>query len=442
MSIHIHKFGGSCLSAIEDIDAVVERIRLAEKQSVVIVSAFSGVTDRLLKQIENDHISSNLAFVSSIELEHVERVPEINSSPWEAHFKDTLKHLCDSLERYHTQPEEHKKADILACGERLSSLAISAALHARGIPAVPTWSEHAGICLVGRGEDATIDIQATRESLSLPSKAVPVITGWYGISRDGFALLGRGGSDLTATALASALDAASVTIWRDVDGVLALSPRWTLPARNLSNLSYTEAAELAIFSQPMLHPSAVEPLRDSGIPLYLRPLHSPEIGGTIIGPSIRSKEPSVRAVGCLSKLVPLKWNLSNAMSLTESVSDAMGILNRSRINVVSIHAQPGHVRLLVSKRMAARAKRILSERLNLPTPEIGEAMSILCFVGEGIGNDSSTLKKIQEIARIEGLKMEIMYDHPRDHAIHSSVSEDDTEKALRVLCNGLDLLTN
>ena len=192
----------------------------------------------------------------------------------------------------------------------------------------------------------------------------------------------------------------------------------------------------------MLHPSAVEPLRDSGIPLYLRPLHSPEIGGTIIGPSIRSKEPSVRAVGCLSKLVPLKWNLSNAMSLTESVSDAMGILNRSRINVVSIHAQPGHVRLLVSKRMAARAKRILSERLNLPTPEIGEAMSILCFVGEGIGNDNSTLKKIQEIARIEGLKMEIMYDHPRDHAIHSSVSEDDTEKALRVLCNGLDLLTN
>ena len=442
MSVHIHKFGGSCLSAIEDIDAVVERIRHAKKQAVVVVSAFSGITDRLLEQIENHHISSNQAFVSSIELEHVERVPEVNSSPWASHFKDTLKHLCYSLEQYHTIPEKSSKADILACGERLSSLAISAALHARGIPAVPTWSEHAGICLVGQGEDVTIDIQATRESLSLPSKSVPVITGWYGISRDGFALLGRGGSDLTATALASALDAVSVTIWRDVDGVLALSPQWTLPARNLSNLSYTEAAELAIFSQPMLHPSAVEPLRTSGIPLYLRPLHSPENGGTIIGPSIRSKEPSVRAVGCLSKLVPLKWNLSNAMSLTESVSDAMGVLNRSRINVVSIHAQQGHVRLLVSKRMAARAKRVLSERLNLPTPEIGEAVSILCFVGEGIGDDISTLNKIQEIARLKGLKMEIMDDHPRNHAIHSAVSEEDTEEALRILCKELDLLTN
>jgi aspartate kinase len=260
------------------------------------------------------------------------------------------------------------------------------------------------------------------------------------VTKDGYALLGRGGSDLTATAVAAALDASSVTIWRDVEGVLALSPRWTLPARNLSNLSYTEASELALFSEPMLHPSAVEPLRAPGIPLYLRPLHSPEIDGTIIGPSIRLTEPQVRAVGCLPRLVPLSWSLSNALSLTECVSDAMNTLGRARIRVAGIRAQPGHVRLLVSSRMAARAKRILSEKPSLPTPELGDPLSILCFVGEGIGEDSTIRNQIQSFADAANIHLQFSEDEKRDHAIHATVPAYQTEISLQSLCTALDLL--
>ena len=82
MNIHIHKFGGSCLSAIEDIDAVVERIRNSKGRAVVVVSAFNGITDRLIEQIDHRSNSSNSAFTASIELEHIERVPEIATSPW------------------------------------------------------------------------------------------------------------------------------------------------------------------------------------------------------------------------------------------------------------------------------------------------------------------------------------------------------------------------
>ena len=82
MNIHIHKFGGSCLSAIEDIDAVVERIRNSKGRAVVVVSAFNGITDRLIEQIDHRSNSSNSAFTASIELEHIERVPEIVTSPW------------------------------------------------------------------------------------------------------------------------------------------------------------------------------------------------------------------------------------------------------------------------------------------------------------------------------------------------------------------------
>ena len=257
MNIHVHKFGGSCLSAIEDIDAIVERIRDSEGRAVVVVSAFSGITDRLIEQIDYRPSSSNSAFTASIELEHIERVPEIVTSPWCIRFADTLNHLTSALDSHAEQANVEVRADALACGERLSSIAIAAALDTRGIPSMPAWSEDTGIRLIGRGEDARIDANRTRELLEIPTGSVPIITGWYGVTKDGYALLGRGGSDLTATAVAAALDASSVTIWRDVEGVLALSPKWTLPARNLSNLSYTEASEFALFSEPMLHPSAV-----------------------------------------------------------------------------------------------------------------------------------------------------------------------------------------
>mgnify|MGYP001192059845 CR=1 FL=1 len=440
MNLHIHKFGGSCLSAIEDIDAIVERVRHSEGRAVVVVSAFHGITDRLIEQIDYRSDPSNSAFTASIELQHIERVPEITTSPWNIRFAETLHHLCELLDSHAEAANIEIRADALACGERLSSLAIAAALDARGIPSMPAWSEDVGIRLIGRGEDARVDVNLTKELLRVPEGAVPVITGWYGVTKDGYALLGRGGSDLTATAVAEALDASSVTIWRDVEGVLALSPRWTLPARNLSNLSYTEAAEFALFSEPMLHPSAVEPLRAPGIPLYLRPLHSPEVDGTIIGPSIRLETPSVRAVGCIPRLVPLSWSLSSALSLAECVSDAMATLGRARIRVASIRAQPGRVRLLVSSRMAARARRILSEKPSLPTPELGEPISILCFVGEGIGIGESIRSEIESFSEDSNIELKFSDDERRDHAIHATVPAKETERALQSLCTALDLL--
>ena len=441
MNVHVHKFGGSCLSAVEDIDAIVERVRESDGQAIVVVSAFRGITDRLLEQIDYESPTSNTAFTASIELEHIERVPEIATSPWCIRFAETLHHLSNCLDSHQELPDIDVRADALACGERLSSLAIAAALDARGIPAIPAWSEDIGIRLIGRGEDARINANLTKQSLQLPAGSVPVITGWYGATNSGYALLGRGGSDLTATAVAAAVDASSVTIWRDVEGVLALSPQWTLPARNLSNLSYTEASELALFSQPMLHPSAVEPLREPGIPLNLRPLHNPDDHGTIIGPSIRLESPTVRAVGCIPRQVPFSWSLSSAISLTECVTDAMSALGRARIRVSSIRAHPGRVRLLISSRMAARARRILSGKPSLPTPEMGAPVSILCFVGEGIGSDSDIREKIENHAKSSGIDLQYSDQEERDHAIHATVPAKQTEEALRTLCTALDLLS-
>ena len=152
MSIHVHKFGGSCLSAVEDIDAIVERIRESEGQKVVVVSAFRGITDRIIEQIDFDSTTPNSAFTASIELEHLERVPEIATSPWCIRFSDTLHHLSSCLDSHRASPDVEVRADALACGERLSSLAITAALDARGVPA----AAESGLGR-GRGDDGGLD---------------------------------------------------------------------------------------------------------------------------------------------------------------------------------------------------------------------------------------------------------------------------------------------
>jgi phosphoheptose isomerase len=90
--------------------------------------------------------------------------------------------------------------------------------------------------------------------------------------------------------------------------------------------------------------------------------------------------------------------------------------------------------------MAARAKRILSEKPSLPTPELGTPLSILCFVGEGIGEDQQIRKQIESFASESNVQLNFSEDEKRDHAIHATVPANQTERSLQSLCAALDLL--
>jgi len=440
--VSIHKFGGSCLSTPDDIEAICARIAAQPGEIVAVVSAFHGVTDRLIEQLHAGDTRNIDAFVSAIELHHIERVPQITESVWHEQFRATLTKLADALHTYAVTPTREGRAQTLACGERLSSLCIAAALNAFGTAGTPAWSEDVGIRLDGVGEAAVVDIEATRANLDLPKGAVPILTGWYGMSGEGLALLGRGGSDLTATSLGAVMDAEEVTIWRDVPGVLALAPRWSLPSRNVNYLSYTEAAELALFSEPMLHPIAVEPLRDLGIPLRLRPLHQPEAVGTQIGPSISTDtDQMVRAIGCLPHLVPITWRLSSAVSLATIVGEATQILARARIRVWSLRAKPGEARLLIDSRSALRATRLLERMSGLPMPEVGDEISLICFVGEEIGWNVDAKSRIQSVADEYNLDLRPFDEGLRPHALQFTMPAGRTEAVLRRICEALGLLT-
>jgi len=439
--VKIFKFGGSCLKESGDLEAVVQRIAESNcEKTVVVVSALHGVTDRILERLERNERESISAFVTSIEMIHLEISPALVNDAFYCKFQDALAGLSDALLDNCDEPSERSRVRAQIAGEQMSSVTVSAAVRACGIDSIPIWSEEIGIKIHKVKGESVIDINSTIQSLNLPDASVLVVTGWYGVYNEGLGLLARGGSDLTATSLAAVVNASEVTIWRDVPGVLALSPRWAIPSRNLPYLSYTEAQELALFSEPVLHPFAVEPLRKEGIPLRLRPLHDPNNFGSCIGPSIATGEPRVCAVGCLPHLVPLTMRLSGVMSVAKVVADATTLLDRARVRVWSLRARPNEARFLVSERIASHAMRLLSQSPGLPTPNQGDPISILCLVGESIGDNFSISSEIEEFARQSGLEFTRLDEGKRDHALHYTVSDGQTQDALIAIAKNFDLL--
>ncbi|HJM19901.1 MAG TPA: hypothetical protein QF802_05545 [Candidatus Thalassarchaeaceae archaeon] len=439
----VFKFGGSCLKESHDIDAIIQRVKESESErTIVVVSALHGITDRIIERLERNERDTISAFVASIELFHLEISPTLVNAQFYPIFLDAVEGLADALKAHCGNPIEDFRAKALIAGERMSSVVVASSLAESGIDSAPAWADEVGIQISTIRGSTVIDIEATEKCLNLPDVKVPVVTGWYGVDGDELSLLARGGSDLTATSLSAVLAASDVTIWRDVPGVLALAPRWSIPSRNLPYLSYTEAQELALFSEPMLHPFAVEPLREEGIPLHLRPLHDPSKVGSCIGPYIATGPPQVRAVGCLPHLVPLTLKLSGVISVAKLVGDATSLLERSRIRVWSLQARPSEARFLVSERFVSKAIRLLSESPSLPTPHRGESIAILCFVGESIGISGDIAREIEIFASHSDLEFTSLDEGKRDHALHYTVLDSHTQVALMSLAEKLDLLVS
>jgi aspartate kinase len=187
------------------------------------------------------------------------------------------------------------RATVLAVGERVCTAIVEAALRARGIEAHAL--DGASLLRSDAGfAEAAVDYAATRGLArtavgSLGPRAVPVVTGFVAGTESGeTTLLGRGGSDLTATVLGWALEAERVEIWSDVDGVMTADPRVDRGARTIERLSYAEATALARAGAKVLHPRTLEPLEGAGIPVFVGNTLRPGGPGTWIGPVDAGKE--------------------------------------------------------------------------------------------------------------------------------------------------------
>jgi len=225
----VQKYGGTSVGDVERIKKVAERVKLSVDQGnelVVVVSARAGVTNELLAR---------------------------------------AKAVC-------AQPPERELDMLLAVGEQETIALVAMALHGQGINAVSYTGGQAGIYtdrVHTKAKIKTINPKAVEKDLA--AGRVVIVAGFQGVNEEGqITTLGRGGSDLTAIALAAAVRADRCEIYTDVDGVYTADPRLVQDARKLNEISYDEMLELASSGSKVMQSRSVEFAKKHGVVFEVR----------------------------------------------------------------------------------------------------------------------------------------------------------------------------
>tara|TARA_B100000683_G_scaffold72017_1_gene70521 strand:+ start:3900 stop:5144 length:1245 start_codon:yes stop_codon:yes gene_type:complete len=297
--IIVHKFGGSCLREGKDIDRIGEIIKNHQGRNLVVVSALWGMTDRLKRASNEPRYANRL--VQDLIYQHLRFAPGLDKGPFAELFQNVITGISNELLNY-TSGEKSLNSEnlILAAGERLSALAVAHRLRQNGFErAHPVGAEDIGLRLKGVGRAKEIDIISSKQQLDIESLVgIPILTGWFGEGDDGnIALLTRGGSDHSAAAFANLTSASKLILWKDIDGIKRLNPRWGINTPTIPYLGYGQAAELSMHGTPIIHPATVLPLVSEGIPIEIKNFHDPEgIISTTIGPDVDNE--TIVAIGC------------------------------------------------------------------------------------------------------------------------------------------------
>jgi aspartokinase/homoserine dehydrogenase 1 len=319
--LRIMKFGGTSVGDAACIRKVADIIRAASAESdlVVVVSAMSGVTNKLIEAALQSE-AGNREAVETIFAQLRQRHEAVVDALIQSH--DERRRIGESMQELFEEGQRlcqgtmllgeltpRARDSISSLGERLSAPLVAAVLIDRGLASECIEATEVVVTdsFYGGAEpwmDLTREASEARLSPLLQRGIVPVVTGFIGANEEGtLTTLGRGGSDYSATILGAALDADEVIIWTDVDGLLTADPRLVPGASTISEISYREAAELAYFGAKVLHPKTLRPVMQQGIPLRIRNTFEPEKLGTKITPAGPVNGEGVTAITAMSDAV-------------------------------------------------------------------------------------------------------------------------------------------
>lgn len=379
--LEVHKFGGSCLRDGTDLERIANILLEAEQPVILVVSALWGTTDRLIRAAQEPRYAGRLVY--DLAKHHLRFSPTLVDSPLYDMFQRVLEGIEESLNALATDREDRRAYNrLLASGERLSALVIAHGLSIRGLNAHPVGAEDIGLQLDGAGMATRVDLKASRAKLDRSAfHGVPVVTGWFGEGTDGdIALLGRGGSDHTATALAALLHAQRVVLWKDVLGIYPVNPRWGVQTSPIPYLGYGEAIEFANADATILHPATVEPVYEMGIPIEIRHLMSYKENGmkTVIGPDIEA-EPSIKGIACIPRVACVNAEVRYSQDAAMALSNLLQALKEADVRICSFDTTNTQWRFVFRQHDVSKGVQIVQDHASSVSYDYYAAM--LSFIG-------------------------------------------------------------
>jgi aspartokinase/homoserine dehydrogenase 1 len=353
-TLQVMKFGGTSVGDAACIARTAQIVANAARHNpcVVVVSAMSGVTNRLIdaaKKAATGDSSEGANLVKSLRTQHAAAVETLIRDEATRHsvmqkldgVLAEARRLCDGTALLR-ELTPRTLDEISSLGERLSAPIVAEAVRALGLRSesieatelIVTDAYHGG---AEPRMELTRERSQARLNPLLAQNVVPIVTGFIGATADGkLTTLGRGGSDYSATILGAALDANEVIIWTDVNGVLTADPRLVPEARTIPVISYREAAELAYFGAKVLHPKTLNPVMQAGIPVWIRNSFTPELAGTKITPEGRSIGGGVKALTAIRDVTLIAVGGPGIVGLPDVVGRTFSTTAELRANVLLI----------------------------------------------------------------------------------------------------------
>ncbi|SDS31284.1 aspartate kinase [Winogradskyella sediminis] len=339
--MRIFKFGGA---SVKDANGIKNLAKVLETtgydNTLVVVSAMGKTTNRMELVIKN-YFENKHELQSSIHevvKYHDDILVDLFDNKRHQVFSD-VKTLFDELNTFfksNKSPDYNYVYDqVIGYGELISTTIISHYLNEIGLK--NNWVDvREFIKTDNYYRRANVDWEKTQENISsqLNARILNITQGFLGSDANNFTTtLGREGSDYTAAIFAYCLNADSVTIWKDVPGVLNADPRYFENAQLLHQISYREAIELAFYGASVIHPKTLQPLQRKEIPLYVKSFLNPEGSGTCV-----SKEKGINpTVPCFivkknQTLISLS-SLDFSYIMEENISEIFSLLHLYKMKV-------------------------------------------------------------------------------------------------------------
>ena len=339
--MRVFKFGGA---SVKDAAGVMNLVKVLEtvghNNTLIVVSAM-GKTTNALEVVINNYFNNKSELQSSIQdvkKYHNEILLDLFKNEQHAVFKkvnEWFEELAGFFKRNKSPDYNFVYDQVIGFGELVSTTIVSAYLNERGL--INQWIDVRELIKTDNYyRRANVNWYITQQQISeaINTKTLNITQGFLGSDDNNFTTtLGREGSDYTAAIFAYCLNAESVTIWKDVPGVLNADPRYFENAQLLNSISYREAIELAFYGASVIHPKTLQPLQGKEIPLFVKSFISPENPGTKVGKGI-GIEPEVPCYIVKKNQVLISMSsLDFSYIVEENISEIFKLLHQYKMKV-------------------------------------------------------------------------------------------------------------
>ena len=339
--MRIFKFGGASVKDAEGIKNVYAVLQKVGYEDVLLVVSAMGKTTNALEVVVAAYFDKSAALQAS-----VQEVKKYHNQILMDLFEDDKNEVFAAVNQLFSELDyflSHNKSpnynfvydQIVSFGELISTTILSHYMNFRNIKT--TWVDVRNyIKTDATYRDAEVNWELTQKNISknIKKKILNITQGFVGSDENGFTTtLGREGSDYTAAIFAYCLNAESVTIWKDVPGVMNADPRYFENATLLNQISYREAIELAFYGASVIHPKTLQPLQKKEIPLYVKSFINPTLSGTSVSKGADLEPHLPCFIVKKNQLLVSLSSIDFSFIMEENISEIFALLHQFKIKV-------------------------------------------------------------------------------------------------------------